>query len=289
MADYQYGGQAVIEGVMMRGQDSMAVAVRRPDGEIAIMTENVNSYSRRWPVLGLPLLRGLVAMVEMVSLGTRALMFSANATLEEEEEELTRGEMTLSLVVAFGLAILLFMVLPTFAIHWIKELVGGSVMANIAEGLIRVLVLVGYIFAISRMEDIKRVLEYHGAEHKVVHASEAGVDLTPENAEAFSSLHPRCGTSFLLFAVVVSVFVFALFGWPGLWQRILIRVALLPVVIGVSYEMIKASSRFQGTVLSWVTWPGMTLQRLTTGEPDRAQLEVAIAALEAARDTSPSE
>lgn len=281
-----YGGQAVIEGVMMRGPERLAVAVRRPDRSIALRDEEMAPWTRRLPLFRLPVIRGAVTLGEALVTGVRALIFSTNEAAESEEEKLSEGETTLSLLAAVLAAVLLFVLLPTWVLRFAEHRVTGTFLLNLLEGGVRLALLVGYIAAISRVPDIRRVLEYHGAEHKVLHTWEAGEDLTVDNARRHSTLHPRCGTSFLMFLAVVSVIVFAFTGWPGLWERLAVRLGFFPLVAGIAYEAIRFSGRAarRGCPL-WLApliWPGLQFQRLTTREPDDAQLEVAIVALRAA-------
>lgn len=277
---FQYGGQAVIEGVMMRGPESRAVAVRRPDQTIIVDEKPVSSITSRVPILKWPLLRGVVVLVESLVLGIEALTFSANQAVgEEEEEELTTKEIVITVGIALLFAVLLFAVLPTAAAHMLTKVAPGSLVQNLIEGILRIAIFLGYVAAIGRMEDIKRVFQYHGAEHKVIHAYEAGEQLEVERVQRYSTLHPRCGTSFLLIVMVISILLFSLLGKQVLWWRILSRVLLLPAVAGISYELVKLSGKYAN-----VPWcrvliaPGLWLQKLTTGQPDDEQVEVAISA-----------
>ncbi len=276
---FQYGGQAVIEGVMMRGPESRAIAVRRPDRTVIVDEKPVSSITSRVPVLKWPLVRGVVVLVESLVLGIEALTFSANQAVGEEEEELTTKEIVFTVGIALGLAVLLFAVLPTAAAHMLIEVAPGSLIQNLIEGILRIAIFLGYVVAIGRMADIKRVFQYHGAEHKVINAYEAGEQLMVERVQRYSTLHPRCGTSFLLIVMVISILLFSLLGKQVLWWRILSRVLLLPAVAGVSYELVKLSGKYAN-----VPWcrvliaPGLWLQKLTTGQPDDEQVEVAISA-----------
>lgn len=277
---FQYGGQAVIEGVMMRGRRNVAIAVRKPDNEIIIEERPVASITQKLPFLKWPFIRGTVVLFESLIIGIKALVFSANQAAEGEDEELSNWEMTLTIGVAMVLGILLFVVAPTT----IARLLYGfsTVFVNIAEGLFRIGIFMVYVVAISRMKDIQRVFQYHGAEHKVINAFEAGAELTVENARRFSPLHPRCGTSFLLIVMVIMIVVFGFLGKPNLLVRIVSRIVLLPVVAGVSYEILKLSGKYCHTLIMRILIaPGMWLQKLTTREADDSQLEVAIQALRA--------
>lgn len=283
-----YGGQAVIEGVMMRGARRMAVAVRKNDDRIVLREETLIPAGDRWPVLKFPFLRGMVALVESLALGMRALTFSANEAAEDEGEELGRMEMGLSVAVAFVIAIGLFVIAPTAAINTLKGLVPQSFWLNLVEGVTRLLILLLYLLVISRLKDIQRVLQYHGAEHKVIHAFEHAEPLQVARVRTYSTVHPRCGTSFLFFVALLTVFLYSFFGWPGIWERIAIRLALLPVVAGAAYELIRLSGRAQNPILKVMMLPGLWLQRLTTREPEDSQLEVAISAFQAAQEGVPA-
>jgi uncharacterized protein YqhQ len=284
MPQKQYGGQAVIEGVMMRGDDNIAVAVRKEDGEITVKELLFNSWTNRFKFLKAPFIRGVVSLFQSLILGMQALTFSANQ-FADEEEELTWWELITSIGTALGLAILLFVVLPASLIEIIKTYIDSNLILNLTEGVTKVSVLIIYILSISRLNDIKRVFEYHGAEHKVINNYESDLELNVENAKKFSTFHPRCGTNFLLIVMVVSILLFSFFGRPSLINRVLIHVALLPIVAGVSYELIKkAGDKDANKLFKWAAVPGMYLQRLTTSEPDESQLEVALHSLELVRD-----
>ena len=281
MADnYQYGGQAVIEGVMMRGRHHYAIAVRKGNNETCVFSDNVGSYTQKHPVLRLPFIRGIVALGESLVLGMKSLQYSANQVMESEDEELTFWEMTLMILMAIGLTIVLFIALPLFLRGLVAKVLPGTLWRNLFEGLMRAMILVIYITVISLLSDIQRVFAYHGAEHKVIHTYEADEELTTENAREKSTLHPRCGTSFLLYVVVVSAVIFSFLGEQTFLMRFISRILLLPLIAGISYEIIKVSSKHQSMLL-WriLSAPGLMLQRLTTREPDDDQLEVAILAL----------
>lgn len=274
---FSYGGQAVIEGVMMRGRSRLAIAVRKADNSIIVREEAVRSASQRLPFLRLPIIRGVVALVESLVVGLRALSFSASAFAEEEGEELGFGELAVTMAVAFVLAVGLFVVLPAFLVKQFHNLIASDIILNLVEGLIKVAVFLTYIIVISTAKDIRRVFEYHGAEHKAIHCYEAGEELTVENARKFTTMHPRCGTNFMLLVLVTSVFVFSFFGRPPFLQRILLHLAILPLVAGLSYELIKLAGKYK--VVRMLVYPGLLLQKLTTREPNDEQLEVAIRAL----------
>jgi uncharacterized protein YqhQ len=280
--DAPIGGQAVLEGVMMRGISTWAVAVRSPDGDIEVTSEPLVSWAKRSRVLRWPVIRGVVALAESLKIGFRALAISANAQLAEDEEEiggLTWGiTVTLSLVLAVGL----FFAVPVGLTSLIKGALGSAVLFWLVEGLVRTTIFIVYIAAISRLPDLRRVFEYHGAEHKTISCYEAEDRLTPERARLYSRLHPRCGTSFLLIVMVLAIFVFAPIGLPAWYWLLASRILGIPLIAGLSYEVIKWAGRNRAK--RWVRtlmWPGLMLQNLTTREPDARQLTVAIAALEA--------
>lgn len=277
------GGQAVIEGVMMRGFGKVATAVREPDGKINVQVKPVHSISDRYKFLKLPFLRGSVTLIESLVLGIRSLSFSAQAA-GEEEEQISDTELAASIIVALIVACGLFVAIPTFAAKFLRELTEDAVLLNLAEGFLRLIIFLLYIFAISRMKDVQRVFQYHGAEHKTIFCYEADLPLTVENVRKFPRLHPRCGTAFLLIVMIVSIFVFAFLGWPDLWLRILSRIILMPVVAGISYEIIRFAGRSKNPVVHLAILPGLWLQYLTTREPDDSMIEVAIASLEAVQN-----
>lgn len=276
------GGQAVIEGVMMRGFGKVATAVREPNGNINVQVKAVSSIADRYPILKLPILRGAVSLFESLMLGMKSLSFSAQAA-GEEDEQLSDRELIGTIILAIALACGLFLAIPTFAAKFFHTLTDDPIALNLAEGFLRLLIFLAYLFAISRMKDIKRVFQYHGAEHKTIFCYEADLPLTVENVKKFPRLHPRCGTAFLLIVMLVSIFVFAFLGWPELWIRILSRIILLPIVAGLSYEIIRFSARSQNSIVKLATLPGLWLQYLTTNEPDDSMIEVAIASLEAVK------
>src|SRR5512138_306910 len=287
MEKINIGGQAVIEGVMMRAPRSMAIAVRRPDGEIVVQKKEVVPLSERFPLVKLPIVRGAVALFSSLITGIKALNFSANEALAEgeEKEELSSWAMAGTMAVAFGFGILLFFILPLYLTKLLTPVIGDSnIVFNLVDGVIRVTVFLIYIVVISRMNDIQRVFQYHGAEHKSIFAFEAGDELTVANVRKYSCLHPRCGTSFLLIVMLVSIVIFSLI--PKLWPFYLkagSRVVFLPLIAGVSYEFLKWSAKNDGSAfVKMIIAPGLALQRLTTREPDESQLEVAIRSLEEA-------
>jgi len=273
------GGQAVIEGVMMRGPGGLATAVRQPDQQIVVKKDHLHSISERWPILKLPILRGMVALIEALIYGIQALNFSAQAA-GEEGEQLSNKEMVITMIFAIAVGIALFIILPTAAAKLIQGITTDPFWFNMAEGVLRKVVFILYILAISRLPDIQRVFEYHGAEHKVIHAYEAGERLETANIRKYSTLHPRCGTSFLVVVMVISIVVFSFLGWPSLLWRIASRIALMPLVAGVSYEIIRMAGKYKNGFMHVCILPGLWLQHLTTREPDDAQIEVAIRALQ---------
>lgn len=274
------GGQAVIEGVMMRGFGKVATAVREPDGNINVQVKPVNSISDKYPILKLPFLRGSVTLIESLVLGIKSLSFSAQAA-GEEDEQLSDTEMAATIIFALGLACVLFIAIPTAATKFLHTLTEDPFTLNLAEGFLRLIIFFAYIAGISLMKDVQRVFQYHGAEHKTISCYEANLPLTVENVKKFPRLHPRCGTAFLLIVMVVSIFVFAFLGWPDLWLRILSRIILLPVVAGIAYEIIRFAGRSKNSLVRLAIMPGLWLQYLTTREPDGSMIEVAIASLEA--------
>ncbi|SHK51063.1 DUF1385 domain-containing protein [Desulforamulus aeronauticus] len=277
---FQYGGQAVIEGVMMRGPAHRAVAVRRPDESIVVDEKSVGSITQRFPALKLPFIRGVVMLFESLIMGIQALAYSAEQAMgEEEEEQLSKWEIFLTIAFSLGLAIVLFIVIPTSLTYFTASAIQDNFARNIIEGVIRLGVFLGYVLAVSRMKDIQRVFMYHGAEHKVINAFEAGKELTVETVQRFSTLHPRCGTSFLLIVILIKVVIFSGVTASGLFGQIFFRILLLPVVAGVAYELLKLSGKYQDRGLCRIfIAPGLWMQKLTTNEPDDSQVEVAIKA-----------
>lgn len=280
--DAPIGGQAVLEGVMMRGVSSWAVAVRTPEGDIGLTSEPLVSWAKRHRALRLPVIRGVVALGESLKIGFRALGISANAQIAEEEDMEPISGFTWGLTIAFSLAlaVVLFFVIPVGATSLIKDQLGSALLFWLVEGVLRTLIFIGYLVLISRLSDIRRVLEYHGAEHKTISAYEAQDDLVPARVQRYSRLHPRCGTSFLLIVMVLAIFVFAPIGLPEWYWLLASRILGIPLIAGLSYEVIKWAGRNRSK--RWVRglmWPGLMLQNLTTRVPDDEQVEVAIAAL----------
>lgn len=291
------GGQAVIEGVMMRGSKGLATAVRLPNGEIEIKKENSTSLTKKNKILGLPIIRGFVSLIESLIVGIRCLEYSASFFEDEAEEETKfdkwfdktfkeKGNnvmMGISLVVSLTFSVLLFFILPTALASIAKKYLTDNTLAlNIMEGIIRVLIFLSYIVIIGKMKDIYRLYQYHGAEHKTIFCYESGIELTPNNAKNFGRLHPRCGTNFMFLVMVISIIIFSFTGWESIGQRIISRVLLLPLVSGVTYEIIRWLGKSNSPISKVIAWPGLLLQKITTKEPDEKMLEVAIASLKAA-------
>lgn len=289
------GGAAVMEGVMMRGPHSIAVAVRKPDGEIEIDVKESKPVSKRNFFLKLPIVRGCIAFFESMITSTKALMYSASFIDVEEEEpskfdawlekvfgdKLKDAILYLSVILSLFMSVGLFILLPTWLVSLVRIFCSNQVVLTVAEGVTRIVIFLGYLILVSQMPDIKRVFEYHGAEHKTIACYESGEELTVENAKTKCRLHPRCGTSFLLIVMVVSIIVFSFLKWDNILIRTLTRLALLPIVAGISYEIIKLAGRYDNFATRIVSWPGLMLQKITTREPDDSQLEVAIASMKA--------
>ncbi len=277
------GGQAVIEGVMMRAPNSLAIAVRKPDHEIVVRRERLTPLKEKFPPFKWPVLRGIAVLVESLVWGMKALMYSANQAIEDDGEqspkEMGGFTMAVTMILSIALGIVLFVVVPERLANLVSE---RGFVFNVADGVIRLAIFFIYVLVISRSKYISRVFEYHGAEHKSIHAYEAGEELTPENALKYSPQHPRCGTAFLMTVMVVSILVFSIFGKPGsILVRIGTRLALIPFIAGVSYEIIKLTSRKRNSrFMQLVMLPGLWLQRLTTREPSEDQIQVAITSLE---------
>jgi len=283
--DAPLGGQAVLEGVMMRGVSTWAVAVRNPEGQVELSSEPLRPWAKRHRLWRLPVLRGVVALGESLKIGFRALAISANAQIEEDEEgkkeEIGGWLWGLTIALSLALSIGLFFVLPVGLTSLIKDELGSAYLFWLVEGILRTAIFIGYIVVISRLPDLRRVFEYHGAEHKTISCYEAEDELVPQRAKLYSRLHPRCGTSFLLIVMVLAIFVFAPIGLPAWYWLLASRILGIPLIAGLSYEVIKWAGRNRRK--RWVRglmWPGLMLQNLTTREPDEEQLAVAIAALE---------
>jgi uncharacterized protein YqhQ len=278
------GGQAVLEGVMMRSPSNWAVAVRKPDGDIAEVVKPIESPMARRRIFRLPVIRGIIALGESLAIGFRALAISANYAAQSEDEdgevktELSRAQIIFAFAIAIGFAVMLFKVTPALITNWLPIETTGVFV--IVEGLIRVTIFIAYLSVISLLPDLRRVFQYHAAEHKAINAFEAGAPLTPERVQRYSQIHVRCGTAFLLWVMVIAIFVFAFFGRPAWYWLIVTRIALLPVIAGLAYELIRFAGKH--TDQRWLLWllaPGLWLQRLTTREPTLDQVEVSIHAL----------
>jgi uncharacterized protein YqhQ len=279
---FYYGGQAVIEGVMMRGRKAMVTAVRRPNGELAMDSQSLGGVYSGW-MRKTPLLRGVIVLIEVMVLGMKTLLYSANVSLEEEKAEISGWLVWLLVGVSLAVAVALFFMAPLFLTKLLSGYITSSVLFSLTEGVIRVVILILYLWAIGLMPDIRRYFAYHGAEHKAVNAYEGGVPLEVEAIKKYSTAHVRCGTSFLFSVVIIAIIVFALVGLPATGLLVLSRIVLLPVIAALAYEVIYFSGRHADNWLVRVlTAPGRWLQRLTTREPDDSQLEVAIAALKKA-------
>ena len=279
-----YGGQAVLEGVMMRGPSTWTVAVRKPNGDIAEVSREITSPMQRRKIWRLPVVRGVVALGESLAIGFRALAISANYAAQDPESdeevatEISRGAIIFSFTIAIGFALMLFKVGPALLTSWLP--IDDTGWFVVVEGLIRVAVFIAYIGLIGLLPDLRRVFQYHGAEHKAINALEAGAELTPQNVQRFSLIHPRCGTAFLLWVMVIGIFVFAFIGQPVWYWLIASRILLLPVIAGLAYELIRFAGKHRSNpVLMTLLAPGLWLQRLTTREPTLEQIEVSIRAL----------
>jgi uncharacterized protein YqhQ len=287
-ASLSYGGQAVLEGVMMRGPSTWTVAVRKPNGEIAEVSKDITSPMQRRRIWRLPVVRGVVALGESLAIGFRALAISANYAAQDPESdeevatEISRGAIIFSFTIAIGFALMLFKVGPALVTSWLP--VDDDGLFVVIEGLIRVAVFIAYIGLIGLLPDLRRVFQYHGAEHKAINALEADSELTPDNVQKFSLIHPRCGTAFLLWVMVIGIFVFAFIGQPVWYWLIASRILLLPVIAGLAYELIRFAGKHRGNpALKVLLAPGLWLQRLTTRQPTLDQVEVSIRALQAVR------
>jgi uncharacterized protein YqhQ len=279
-----YGGQAVLEGVMMRSPSSWAVAVRTPEGEITEVVRDIESPMQRRKLWRLPVIRGVIALGESLAIGFKALAISANVVSQERDEhgeiktQIGRGQIIFSFAIAIGFALMLFKVGPALLTSWLP--IESTGLFVVVEGVIRVTVFIGYILLISLLPDLRRVFQYHGAEHKTINALEAGAELTPANVQKYSLIHPRCGTAFLLWVMVIAIFVFAFVGRPVWYWLIASRILLLPVIAGLAYELIRYAGKHRSNrVLMTLLAPGLWLQRLTTREPTDDQVEVSIHAL----------
>lgn len=290
------GGQALIEGIMMRGPKDIAIAVRKPDNEIELKVEKLDTLGMRYKFFRLPFIRGVVGLIEAMMIGTKALMYSAEFYPEEEEtgppkisftekifkDKAAEVEMVVAVIFSVILALGIFMILPTLITNFFKRWVESAIAMNLIEGGVRISIFLAYVILVSKLEDIRRVFEYHGAEHKTIHCYENGDDLTVENVKKYPILHPRCGTSFLFMVMIVSILVLAFFGWPNPIKRLLVRVLMFPVIAGISYEINKLIGKSNSRLAYYLSYPGLMIQKLATvKEPDGSQIETAIVSLEA--------
>ena len=288
------GGQALIEGIMMRGPNEVAIAVRKPNKEIELKVNKLNTLGMRYKVFRLPFLRGMISLVESLSIGVKALMYSAEFFEDEEDTEEVKATLTqkifkdkaedveifLTLLTAIVLSIGIFMILPNFITSLIKGNITNSIVLNLIEGAIRILVFLLYVVWVSKVDDVRRVFEYHGAEHKTIHCYEHGDDLIVDNVKKYSILHPRCGTSFLFMVMIVSILVLSFFGWPNPVLRVLIRILMFPVIAGISYEINRLIGKSDSKFAYYLSYPGLMIQKYATvKEPDDEQIEVAIESL----------
>jgi len=278
--EFHYGGQAVIEGVMMRGQKTMVTVVRRPNGELAVDTQSLATIYTGW-MRKTPLIRGVIVLIEALVLGIKTLLYSANVSLEEEEEKISGGLVWAMVTISLVLSIVLFFMAPLFLTKLLDPYIQSSLVFHLIEGFIRLTIFIAYLKLMTLVPDIKRVFAYHGAEHKTVNAYEDGVPLEVEAIKGYSTAHVRCGTSFLFAVLIIAILVFALIGRPSsLWLMILSRIILIPVIAALGYEVTHFSGKHtQNGLVRAILYPGLLLQKLTTRQPDDSQLEVAISAL----------
>lgn len=299
------GGQAVMEGIMMKGSDRLAIAVRRADQTINVREIPLKKHGNwvKWPII-----RGVLTFVDSLVTGTRTLMYSAEVLEEDIEDEeyepsgfeswiearfgekgLFNFALYLSVIIALVISVGVFVLLPTWLVGVLGKVISNTVALNLIEGVLRIVMFLIYVVAISRMEDIRRVFQYHGAEHQTIHCYENGLELTPENCAQFETLHPRCGTSFLMFVLIISLLLFSLLGWPNLAARIISRLLLIPVIAGLSYEVLRWAGSSDSIVVRVLSVPGLLMQKITTKVPDASQLEVAIVAVNACLQDRPAE
>ena len=274
--DHFYGGQAVLEGVMMRGRDHWAIAVRRPNQSIHVESHDIDSIAKRVSLFRKPGLRGVIALGQALSIGVRALTVSANQSVEEDQQ-MTPRQMAGSMAIAFVLFTALFVVGPFLGFRLLRHVISSSVLRNVLEGVLRVLLFLGYIAAIGRMKEIRRVFQYHGAEHKTIAAFEHGESLDAAKVDRYSTLHVRCGTNFLLIVMLLTILVYSVFAVHGVLWGIVLRLVTIPVIAGISYELLRLGARHERSlIMRAVMAPGLWLQKITTRPPDHSQIEVAI-------------
>lgn len=297
------GGQAVLEGVMMKNAQSLAIAIRKPDGDLHIKSETLKQPGK---LSKMPIIRGVIAFIDSLVVGTKTLMYSAEV-LEEFDEEMEKDKLQLWLEKKFGpkaasdlilcfsviisvvFTVGIFILFPTFAVNIFKKITDNAILLNLIEGVFRIVLFVIYIALISHLKEIKRVFQYHGAEHKTIHCYENKLELTAENCKQFPTLHPRCGTSFMMFVMVISLLIFSFLGWPNLIIRLSSRLLLIPVIAGLSYELLRWAGKSTSSTVKILSYPGLLLQKLTTNEPDEQQLEVAIASMKAVLESGDRE
>ena len=286
---FYYGGQAVIEGVMMRGRKTMVTVVRRPDGELAIDTQPLPSIYTGW-MRRVPFLRGVIVLIEALVLGIKTLLYSANVSLEEEKAEISGWLVWAMVTVSLAFAIALFFMVPLFLTRLLDPYIRSSLVFNLIEGCLRLAIFIAYLKLITLLPDVKRIFAYHGAEHKAVNAYEAGVPLEVEAVRRYDTAHVRCGTSFLFAVLIIAIIVFALIGRPALWVMVVSRILLIPVIAAIGYEVTRfGAGHSQNTFVRALQAPGLWLQSLTTREPDDSQLEVAVSALKKAVEADQTE
>lgn len=295
MKKQSVGGQAVIEGVMMQSKDYRAIAVRKSNGEIELKKEKIKSWVHDKKIDKIPFLRGGFVLFETMIQGMRSLSYSSEFFMEDDEQEdaidkflkkifkdkANDAIMAVSMIIAMMMSIFFFVLIPTTTVGLFSGLIKNNLVLNLMEGMLRIIILIVYMLAISKFEDIKRTFMYHGAEHKAIYCYENNLELTVENAKTFGTLHPRCGTNFLFLVMATSIILFSFFGWPNIIARIVMRILCIPIVAGISYEIIKFLGKYDNILSKIVAYPGMMLQHITTNEPDDEQLEVAIKALKA--------
>ena len=295
MEKQNVGGQAVIEGVMMQSKKYRAIAVRKSNGEIELKKEKISSWVHDKKIDKIPFLRGGFVLFETMIQGMKSLNYSSEFFMEDDEEEdaidrflkrifkdkANEAIMAVSLIIAMILSVGLFVLIPTTISGLFSKIIKNNIALNLIEGLIRISILILYMLAVSKNEDIKRTFMYHGAEHKVIYCYENDLELTVDNARKFGTLHPRCGTNFLFLVMATSIILFSFFGWPNILVRVAMRILCIPIVAGISYEIIKFLGKYDNILSKIVAYPGMMLQHITTNEPDDEQLEVAIKALKA--------
>ncbi|WP_036728659.1 DUF1385 domain-containing protein [Peptoniphilus mikwangii] len=291
------GGQALIEGVLMRGPSKIAIAVRKPDKTIELKIEKLNDLSEKYKLLSFPIIRGAYKFVDAMVLGINALTYSASFLEDESKEEIRKSdklmdkifkdkkeniETGLTILVSFMIASILFMIFPSLIAGFLQKHIGSTVILNLVEGVFRLIVFGIYLYYISKIEDIKRVFEYHGSEHKSIHCYEAGEELTVENVKKYPLVHPRCGTSFLFMVMLISIFVLSFFGWPSILIRIISRILALPIIAGIAYEVNRIIGKSDSNVCRILAIPGLQIQKyVTVREPDDSMIEVAIESLKA--------